>query len=64
MNGINFKNLRFSRAPKKGTGDMTVQSSLPDQGDLIRAGAMLSRAQNFKSLSAALLERLDSLKME
>jgi PAS domain S-box-containing protein len=36
---------------------MTVQSPLPDPGDLIRAGAMLSRAQNFKSLSVILVEQ-------
>jgi PAS domain S-box-containing protein len=36
---------------------MTVNTPLPDQGDLIRAGAMLSREQNFKSLIRILVEQ-------
>jgi PAS domain S-box-containing protein len=36
---------------------MTVNTPAPDQGDLIRAGAMLSREQNFKSLIMVLVEQ-------
>jgi PAS domain-containing protein len=36
---------------------MAANISLPEQGDLIRAGAMLSREQNFKSLIMVLVEQ-------